>query len=229
MPLLRRLLIAAPGLPAQRSAIASPTRLSRTAPRSRLQAEAEMLAMVQLAAAYHQAARTEAVQRIGYRDTSLFLFLASSVTIFGVAVNDPSRIAVMYAVPVLGLGAAHVYAQHSRVIGTLSLYLAIDLEESVASIAGRGRTPVQWDNSESLLRDGGNNLPVLISAMSLVVLTQTAALLLVLLTRDLSWLDAIGVAIGVPTTALTAVTLTAVHRTRMATIREIRDHVATRR
>lgn len=186
---------------------------------------AEATATSQLVAAYHQAARAEIVQRVGYRDTAMFLFLGSAVTIFGVALAKAEQTSILYAIPVLGLGAAYAYAQHSRVIGTIGRYLAIELDASAKGMLGRASVPVQWDHSESLLGQRGHNLPVIISASSLLVVSQILALVFVGLARGVSPLDVAGLIVGAAAVAATLAILVSSHRLRMSFHREIKKYM----
>jgi hypothetical protein len=182
-------------------------------------------AACQLAATYHQTARTEAIQRLGYRDTALLLFMGGCATIFGVAIGQASRLSFLYAIPILGLGAANLYAQHSQVVGTLGRYLAIDLEKSVRVALGDVPTPVQWDNSDSLLNMDGNNLPVFLSALMIIVMTQTSALLVISFGKSLHAIDALGMGVGLISITLTLFVLVSMYRLRMRFIMEIRSYV----
>jgi len=176
----------------------------------------------QLAATYYQSARTEAIQRLGFRDAGLFLFLVSSITVFGVAVGQSPHVDVLYGVPVLGVGAAHVYAQHSRVIGALGRYMAIDLERSIEPILGGRCTPVQWDSSDTLLRRGGHNLPVFLSALLLILVPEVAATVVAVFAGGVGRWDIAGGIVGLLCAVISAYTLFGVHKVRMGYIAEIK-------
>ncbi|WP_433615399.1 hypothetical protein ACQP2P_11465 [Dactylosporangium sp. CA-139114] len=192
----------------------------RVMPRATFDATHRSVA-AQLAANYYQSARTEAIQRLGFRDAGLFLFLASSITVFGVAVGQSPNVDVLYGVPVLGVGAAHVYAQHSRVIGALGRYMAIDLERSIEPILGERCTPMQWDSSDTLLRRGGHNLPVFLSALLLILVPEVAATAMAVFAGGVSRWDIVGGTVGFFCAAVSAYTLFSVHKVRMGYIFEI--------
>lgn len=132
---------------------------------------------VQLAVAYYESARAEILHRIGQRDTALFLFLASAATIFGVAISEKDSV-LLYVLPLLGLGAAHVHSNHSNIIGALGQYLAIEVQAWVGSASPTG-PPVQWDASQSLrsLRSQPV-IAVLTSGLMLILLPSAIGLVI---------------------------------------------------
>jgi len=184
-------------------------------------------ALIQLVAQHHSSARAEIIQRITNRDTALFLFLAGSATLFGVSLN-PGFDAILYAIPLLGLGASQVYSQHTVVIGALGRYLGIESEGWVRGAYPNVDLPVLWDNSESLLkmRGPGHLRPVLVSGIVLIALPQAIALILAAASGELLALDVVGIAIGFVSILLTVVGIVGAHRARVFYANELKAHVA---
>lgn len=194
--------------------------------------------LLELAGHFHGTARAEIIQRIGYRDATLFLFLAGSATLFGLALSDALR-NVLYLVPLLGLGAAQVYSQHSLVIGALGRYLGLESDEWLRKNFPNREIPVQWDNSNSLLDmpGAGYMRPVYLSGLYLIVGPQAVAVAV------LAWplvnglisgsafkpgLQWIGVAVGLLAILASFLSITSAFRARKAYSKELRKHAKVR-
>ncbi|KAB1158761.1 hypothetical protein F6X68_10260 [Micromonospora sp. AMSO12t] len=180
--------------------------------------------LLQIAFQFHSSARAEISHRVGLRDTVLFLFLAGSASLFGVSLNEPYR-PVLYAIPLLGLGASQLYSQHTIFIGSLARYLGIEVSGWLhRNYPGRDM-PIQWNNSESYLniRSGGFARPLLVSGLVLIVLPQVAALVVIAAGGSMDFLDVCGLAVGALAIALSTVALVSAHRTRVRYAREMRS------
>jgi hypothetical protein len=92
---------------------------------------------------FHNSARAEILQRIGNRDTALFIFLAGSATLFSISARQTLRPA-LYAIPILGLGVSQVYSQHSTVIGAIGRYLGYELHSWLYRNYPNQNIPPQW-------------------------------------------------------------------------------------
>lgn len=169
-----------------------------------------------MAAQFHNSARTEIIDRIKQRDTALFLYLAGTATLFGLSFSSRLR-PVLYAIPLLGLGASQVFSQHSVVIGALGRYLGLELDQWLRRSFPNLDIPIQWDNSESLLwmRNGGFMRPVYISGLALIVAPEVLAVVAAATTSGaLSILDALGIAVGAAAIALSYLSIHSAYRAR---------------
>jgi hypothetical protein len=180
-----------------------------------------------IAAQFHSSARAEIVQRIASRDTALFLFLAGSATIFGVSFHPAFRPA-LYAIPILGLGAAQVYSQHSTVIGAIGRYLGTELHSWLYRNYADCEIPPQWDSSTSLLemRGPGYLRPVMLSGLALIFFPELISLVVAGATNPMSAFDISGLAIGSLAVILTGFLVVSTHRVRVEYAKEIKSHVA---
>jgi hypothetical protein len=138
-----------------------------------------------LAITYHNTARQELIQRIGHRDAALALFLTASAALFGFAVGSGgikgssfSRPVLLFAVPVLGLGAAIITSQHNNVIGALGHYLGNELHDAIDRLIPDDDLPVQWDSSSTLLAMGTNAKMRVLAAVLLILVPQCLAIVL---------------------------------------------------
>ena len=181
-----------------------------------------------IAAQYHSSARMEITQRIGHRDTALFLFLAGSATLFSLSLSPNFR-PVLYAIPLLGLGASQVYCQHSIVIGALGRYLGYELHSWVRQTHPGHEVPAQWDSSESLLemKGGGYLRPILISGLVLIALPQVLALVIMIINRPAGLADILGLSIGGAAALLTIVLIVSAHQVRRSYACEMKSYLAT--
>lgn len=100
-----------------------------------------------LVAAYHASARAELIARIDKRDSSMFLYVGAVATLSAFFLDDyPSGSPALLVIPLLGLGAGMVHAQHNTVIGGLSVYVGDELYRAAVRETGTaGIRP--WDSS----------------------------------------------------------------------------------
>jgi len=138
-------------------------------------------AQMDLAMAYHNSVRTEIAYRLRQRDSGLFLYLAAASTVitFGLTANSgrsPDARLSLCLVPLLGLGAAHVYSQHNDVIGAMGAYLRTELDEYTSQVLAPASAPTQWDSSTALASLRSHRVSALWSSVTLVILPQLAAL-----------------------------------------------------
>ncbi|MBP1780721.1 hypothetical protein J3R08_000571 [Micromonospora sp. HB375] len=183
-------------------------------------------ALLELAAQFHNSARTEIIDRIKQRDTALFLYLAGAATLFGLSSNSQFR-PVLYAIPLLGLGASQVFSQHSVVIGALGRYLGLESDQWLRKSFPHLSIPSQWDNSDSLLwmRNGGYMRPVYLSGLSLIVAPEALAVAVAATTiGNRSILDALGIAAGVAAIALSYLSIHGAYRARKSYSLELRSY-----
>ncbi|WP_146228238.1 hypothetical protein [Micromonospora sp. S4605] len=179
--------------------------------------------MLQMVFQFQTSARAEVAHRVGLRDTALFLFLAASASLFGVALNESYR-PVLYAIPLLGLGASQVFTQHNIVIGAITRYLGIEVTAWLRANYPNSPLPVQWNNSRSYLgmRGGAFTRPVLFSGLTLIVFPQALALVVVTITQSPSLLTFVGVLTGLASAGLSLSAILSAHRTRSAYEKELR-------
>jgi xanthosine utilization system XapX-like protein len=169
-----------------------------------------------LLVAYHASARAELVSRLSSRDSALFLYLAAVATIFGVVATDWShRAPSLLVVPLLGLGATLVYAQHNTVIGALGLYLGRELHEVTQRITGSNDVVRSWDASKTLKSTRSHISSRLASGLVLLLGPSASSCILVLSERP-SGLIKIGVVTGALLTFWSAIILVRSHRSRAA-------------
>jgi hypothetical protein len=82
--------------------------------------------------AYYRSTRGEIVQRIATRDVALTIFLGAVAALLGVAVNGQPW--VLFLVPVFGLGASSLRANHVRAIYRATDFLCSQYREEVAAL-----------------------------------------------------------------------------------------------
>jgi hypothetical protein len=132
---------------------------------------------IELLLTYYSSARSELLQRIVQRDASLALFIGGTAAIYGVAIHDLQRsYALLYLIPLLGLGASCIHSQHTRVIGAIGNYLTNEFEDSLKTVTGASQLPIQWDNSLSLLELRGTVAYRFLANIVLLILPQIIAL-----------------------------------------------------
>jgi hypothetical protein len=172
--------------------------------------------MIPMATQFHTSARSEIVQRVVLRDTILFLYLAGAASLFSVSVNRDFR-AVLYLVPLLGLGASHMFSQHNNVIGALGRYLSVELHAWFASEFPDRPLPAQWDRSRSLLSmpGGGFIRPIFFAGLTLLVLPQAAATSIAFTTTHRSALSFVGASFGLLCVTLSITVIVSTFRTRV--------------
>lgn len=183
--------------------------------------------LLALAVQYHSSGRSEIARRVGYRDTTLFLFLTASATLFSLSLNANYQ-SVLYVIPFLGLGASQVYSQHSLVIGALGRYLGYELNSWVRRIHGDQDIPPQWNSSESLLemRGGGHLRPTLVSGLVLIVLPQILSLTVLLINVRPSVGNVFGLLIGGLASGLSLLFIAASHIQRKKYAQEMKSYVS---
>lgn len=179
---------------------------------------------VQLFVAFYNSARAEILQRISQRDTALFLFLASAATIFGVAINQQDS-ALLFVLPLLALGAAHVHSNHSNIIGALGLYLSVEVQAWVRA-AQLTDPPVHWDISRSLrsLRSQPV-IAVLTSGITLILLPSIVGLSIAFLGHHRSTGYVLTSIVDAVAVLLTAYLLVQSLRSRVRTNRQVGLHL----
>jgi hypothetical protein len=154
-------------------------------PRSSLDAELRGEAL-KLVVAYHASARAELIQRLAHRDTALAIFLAGSAVILGAVLRlddlTDEAATVLLIVPLLGLGASYVRAQHNSVMGALGEYLGLELDQATKRLLRDDNgglaaelIPSQWDASRTLLSYRGHVLARETAGRVLLVGPQVAA------------------------------------------------------
>ncbi len=178
-------------------------------------------AQMDLAMAYHNSVRTEIVYRLRQRDSALFLYLAAASTVisFGLTANSggtPDARLSLCLVPLLGLGAAHVYSQHNDVIGAMGAYLRTELDEYTSRVLNPASAPTQWDSSTALSSLRSHRVSALWSSLTLVILPQLAALSAAVAALPPAPASVLGIAVGILACAYSAAILVRSYRQRAA-------------
>lgn len=89
------------------------------------------------------------MQRIDRRDSALFLYLAAVATLLTVMLPElRAQGGALLVIPVLGLAASLVYAQHNTVIGALGVYIGLELQRKADELVPEGAR--SWDASTTL-------------------------------------------------------------------------------
>ncbi len=178
-------------------------------------------AQIDLAMAYHNSVRTEIAYRLRQRDSALFLYLAAASTVisFGLTANSGGALDARLSlclVPLLGLGAAHVYSQHNDVIGAMGAYLRTELDEYTNRALAPAPAPTQWDSSAALASLRSHRTSALWSSLTLVILPQLAALAAAVAALPPEPASVLGVVVGVLACAYSAAILRRSYRQRAA-------------
>jgi FtsH-binding integral membrane protein len=102
---------------------------------------------------FYESARQELISRLQLRDNALFVFLATTGTIFGVAVGSTARLEILLIIPFLSLSLGFVVLQHHEVIGALGFFC----ERELGGFYQRKgiHKVLQWDSSTTLVRFHG--------------------------------------------------------------------------
>jgi hypothetical protein len=127
--------------------------------------------------AYYESARSEIIARIAHRDSVVVLFLGAATAVFGVGVGRRAQASVLFAIPVLGLGAAHILVLHNNAVGALGEFCAVECTAQMDGLAGQRL--VHWDISSSLAGEAFSNFQTrLLASGFLLGLPQVAAVAL---------------------------------------------------
>jgi hypothetical protein len=124
-------------------------------------------------------------------------------------------------VPLLGLGAAHVYSQHNDVIGALGVYLRTELDEYATEVLAPARAPVQWDSSAALAELRSHRTSALWSSLTLVLLPQLAALAAATAALPPKSAAVFGIVLGAVACAYSATILVISYRRRTASAKQL--------
>lgn len=171
-----------------------------------------------LATAYHASARAEIIQRLGYRDTALALFLAIIGVIGGIVFGGDKGLTdqsapVLYIIPLLGLGATLIHVHHNGVIGALGVYLGVELHRELRRLFSLqfrvDNEPVfpphDWDSSVTLRTTRRRpSQRRLIAGMMLLELPQVSALTISGIALGVTSISVLGTLVGVLASATTA-------------------------
>jgi hypothetical protein len=115
------------------------------------------------------------VHRLRQREASILFFLADVSVLFGLTFSvDPPRLAFLLLVPLLGLGAAYLYAENNDLIGLLAEYCGIELTAQLGSVVGQ-RVPLPFDSSSTILSTLTYVKWRLTSSAALILLPQVTA------------------------------------------------------
>jgi hypothetical protein len=110
--------------------------------------EVDSAKVFQLLSSYYTGARTELVQRMVIRESTLTLFLGASAGLFSFATGGgPDRYWVLFIVPFLSLGTAAISLQHTASIRAIGRYLATEFQAEVAKVLTPA--PIHWDVSRT--------------------------------------------------------------------------------
>lgn len=193
---------------------------------------------LKLLVAYHASARAELVQRLAHRDTALAIFLAGSAVVLGAVLRleemTDAAATVLLIVPLLGLGASYVRAQHNGVIGAIGEYLGTELDDAAKRLLTstglpEDLVPPQWDASKTL-RDYRGQVLARESAGRVILLGPQAAAGVIAVSEI--GFSLLGIACGVVAALCFGLSLVALRRSageRARRTERIRSHHATNR
>jgi hypothetical protein len=101
-----------------------------------------------LLTSYYNAVRSEIIQRLVIRESTLTLFLGASATLAGVALTGTGeRRWLLFFIPILGFGASCVYIQHTTAMRALWRYLATEFQQAAVAAVAPDAAPIHWDIS----------------------------------------------------------------------------------
>jgi hypothetical protein len=174
---------------------------------------------------FYNSARSELLQRVNGRDSTQFLFMAASATLFSVALG--SKISqVLYAVPLLGLGVSQLYCHHNIIIGAIGKYVGAELDGWLKENQPNSAMPPQWDNSAALLGLNQSHLRrILSSGYILIVVPEVLALTFAALGHRPSAVDIAGLSLGLVAIAVSTIIVSTAYRTRKTQLTETAVHV----
>jgi hypothetical protein len=169
---------------------------------------------VEAAWCFYSSARAELLQRVNSRDSTQFLFMAGSATLFSIALSTKTN-EVLYAVPLLGLGVGQLYCHHSIIIGALGKYVGVELDGWLKTQLPGSAVPPQWDNSRALLGLENSHLRrILSSGYFLILLPEVLALLVASLGHQPTPIDYAGLSFGIVAVIVSFVIITSAYRIR---------------
>ncbi|WP_305788359.1 hypothetical protein [Symbioplanes lichenis] len=174
---------------------------------------------------FYTSARNELLQRVSGRDSTQFLFMAASATLFSVALS--SKISqVLYAVPLLGLGVSQLYCHHTIIIGALGKYVGAELDRWLKENGSGSEIPPQWDNSEALLGLKQSHLRrILSSGYILIVVPEVLALAFAAVGHRFSAVDYAGLSLGAAAVAISVIIVSSAYRIRKVQLNDTARHV----
>jgi hypothetical protein len=111
-----------------------------------------------IAIAFYNAARSEIVQRLSMRDTTVLAWITTVGVLLGWAIKDASgndmKDWLMVLIPVMSLAFTFSIYRHTMIIDSLGRYIGRELHRFLGQEVAPSLVPYHWDNSNILNRRG---------------------------------------------------------------------------